>query len=91
MKTVTNPFELITDNSAVIAVMTIKSELMIAIRDRIATTKLTQVHVAELCGITQPRVSALVNGNIDQFSVDELIRIATYLGGNVSIIITNQE
>ncbi len=90
MQPVNNPFRLVTDNPAVIKILSLKSELMLVLRDRIVNSKQNQTTIAELCQIQQPRVSALVNGHIDQFSLDELIRIATYLGIDVSIAITNQ-
>jgi predicted XRE-type DNA-binding protein len=64
---------------------------MLVIRDRIQSTKLSQAAIAEQCNIYQPRVSALVNGHIDQFSIDDLVRIAVRLDVNVEIAVGNKE
>ena len=46
---------------------------------------LTQQRVSEMIGTTQGRVSNLVNGRIDLFSLDNLITIASKLGLIVSL------
>ena len=62
---------------------------MDAIADTIKDQGLTQQRVAELIGTTQGRVSNLVNGRIDLFSLDNLIHISNKLGLVVSVKITN--
>ena len=51
----------------------IRSRLMLRLRDVISDRKLTQARAAKLFGVTQPRVSDLVRGRVDRFSVDSLI------------------
>lgn len=46
---------------------------------------LTQVEAAKLLCVTQPRVSALVRGRIDLFSIDTLVEMLARLG--VSVIL----
>ena len=46
---------------------------------------LTQNQTAKLLQITQPRVSALLRGKIEEFRLDSLIDIAHRLGMRVSI------
>jgi predicted XRE-type DNA-binding protein len=50
----------------------IRSELMIAVRRMIEDRGLTQEQAAELFGVTQPRVSDVVRGHIDRFTIDAL-------------------
>lgn len=50
-----------------------RSDLMIAIRDIIEAKGWTQVQAAKHLGLTQPRVSDLVNGRIEKFSIDKLM------------------
>lgn len=38
--------------------------------------KLTQAKAAELFGVTQPRISDLVRGRLDLFSIDALVDVA---------------
>ena len=63
----------------------LRSAAMIEITEKIRAMGLTQVKTAELLGINQPRVSALLQGKIEQFRLDSLIDMAHRLGLNVSI------
>ena len=47
----------------------IRSELMIRLARFIEAGRLTQAQAARLLGVTQPRISDLVRGKIDRFSV----------------------
>jgi predicted XRE-type DNA-binding protein len=49
--------------------MKARSALMIAISEHIKHLKLTQADAAKRLGVTQPRVSDLVRGKIDLFSL----------------------
>lgn len=51
-----------------------KAELVQRIADIMAERKLTQVRVAKLPGVDQPKVSALLRGKLDGFSIDRLFR-----------------
>ncbi len=64
-----------------------KSELVQRIADIIAERKLTQVRAARLLGIDQPKVSALLRGRLDGFSIDRLFRFLNALGDDVEIIV----
>ena len=48
--------------------MKLRSELMIALKQRIAQLELSQAQAAERLGVTQPRVSDLMRGKINLFS-----------------------
>ena len=51
-------------------------EISVAIRQR----KLTQTKAAEVLGLDQPKVSAIVRGRLSGFSVERLLRCLTALG-----------
>lgn len=53
----------------------IRSRLMIELTRQIERRGLTQRAAAEIMGVTQPRVSDIVRGNIDVFSIDTLIEM----------------
>src|SRR5215203_1592162 len=53
--------------------------------------RLTQKQAAEILGIDQPKVSALVNGRLGQFSTERLMRFATRLGLDVDITLSRRE
>ena len=50
-----------------------RSELIIEISKMLEKRGLTQAEAAELFSVTQPRMSDLVRGKIERFSVDALI------------------
>ena len=63
----------------------LRSELMITISETIKGRAMKQQDVAELLHITQPRVSALLKGKLDEFRLDTLVDLAHRLGLHVSI------
>lgn len=66
----------------------IRSDLMIELGRLIEERGLTQSAAAELLGVTQPRISDLVRGKIDRFSVDSLIEMLGRAGASISFIVT---
>lgn len=67
----------------------IRADLMIALRKVIASRKLTQVRAAKLFGVTQPRISNLVRGRIDLFSIDTLVDMLATAGVGVKVTIAS--
>ena len=69
-----------------------KRDVIIAVQNRIALVRdqeeLTQVQMAALLGITQPRLNALLNDHGELFSLEALIEIATKLELNVRLSIS---
>jgi predicted XRE-type DNA-binding protein len=63
----------------------IRAELMVELREFMARAKLTQAAAAKLWGVTQPRVSDLVRGKIDLFSIDTLVDMLTQAGIQVQL------
>jgi len=63
----------------------LRSELMITISETIKARGLKQQDAADLLHISQPRVSALLKGKLDEFRLDTLVDIAHRLGLHVSI------
>jgi predicted XRE-type DNA-binding protein len=80
MKTVSSSFALITDDEYELISYELKAKMMIAIRDLIESKGWSQKDSAERLGVTQPRISNLVNGKIDKFSLDMLIGMLSKLG-----------
>ena len=58
----------------------IRSQLMITIRQIIEEQALKQKDAAELFGTTQPRISDLVRGKIEQFTIDSLVNMLSQAG-----------
>ena len=65
--------------------MKLRSVLMIAINDNIEEMGLTQAQAAKRLHITQPRVSALTKGKIEEFRLDTLINMVHRLGLHVTM------
>ena len=64
-----------------------KAQLASHIRQIIKRRRLTQVAAAGLMGIDQPKVSALLNGRLANFSSERLMRLLTALGQDVEITV----
>ena len=62
-----------------------KANLALHIRRVIETRTLTQTQAAKLLGIDQPKVSSIINGRVDGFSTDRLMRFLNDLGCDVQI------
>jgi predicted XRE-type DNA-binding protein len=61
----------------------IRADLMIALSRVIQDRGLTQIKAAELFGVSQPRVSDLVRGKVDRFSIDTLVEMLGHAGVRV--------
>lgn len=69
------------------AALLAKSELVSRICDIIVKRGLTQSQAAEILGVNQPKVSALMRGNLDGFSSDRLFRFLNALGSDIEIAV----
>jgi len=65
-----------------------KAELAWEIDQIIKKKKLTQAKAAQIIGINQPKVSALLHRKLAGFSVERLIHFLTALGQDVAIVVT---
>lgn len=63
----------------------IRSELMIAIRRLVEDRGLKQTDAARLLGTTQPRVSDVMRGKIDEFTIDSLVNMLAHAGVGVEL------
>ena len=63
----------------------IRSELMSEVERLIKKRRLTQKQAAKALGVTQPRISDLVRGHIDLFSIDTLVDMLGKLGIGVKL------
>lgn len=64
-----------------------KARLASKISDIIDECGLTQEQAAKLMGIDQPKVSAIVRGRLEAFSMERLIRFVLLLGHDVDIAV----
>jgi predicted XRE-type DNA-binding protein len=69
--------------------MTMRSNLLIAIGQRVQSWNVTQAEAARRLDITQPRLNDLLRGKIDKFSIDMLVNLAVQAGLTVRLDITD--
>lgn len=78
-------WEAIEDDPIRVENLKLRSAVLIEITETLKSRELTQQQTAELLHITQPRVSALLKGKIDDFRLDSLVDIAHRLGLHVTL------
>jgi predicted XRE-type DNA-binding protein len=78
-------WDAIADTPGEAANLKIRSELMIVLEKLIKDEDLTQKEAAELLGVTQPRVSDLLRGKINLFSIDTLVNMLQAAGMSTRI------
>lgn len=69
----------------------VKAELAREISKIITQRNITQVEAAQLLGIDQPKISALMKGKLSGFSTERLFRFLNALGCDVEIVVKNKQ
>lgn len=67
------------------AVLTMRAELMVNLRQIIEKKHWTQVEAAQHLGISQSRVSDLVRGKWEKFSLDMLVNLIARSGKKITL------
>ena len=80
-----NVWDALTDTPEEAANMTMRSNLMIAIQQKVGGWKVTQAEAARRLRVTQPRLNDLLRNKIDKFSLDMLIGLAGLAGITVRL------
>jgi len=78
-------WDAIEDTPAQAENMKLRSALMMSLKDHIAREGLSQSEAARLFGVTQPRISDLMRGKIDLFSLDTLVNMLAAAGLHVEV------
>jgi predicted XRE-type DNA-binding protein len=65
----------------------VRAELMLSLQKAIAARGLTQAQTAKRLGVTQPRVSDVMRGRIDRFSIDTLIDMPARLAIRATFVL----
>lgn len=68
----------------------VRSELMAKLQAVITARGLKQAEVAELLGVSQPRVSDLMRGRIDLFNAEMLIDMLSKLGIRTKVVLESR-
>ena len=67
------------------AILQMRADLMADLRKLITSKRLTQTKAAAIFGISQSRVSDLVRGKWERFSLEMLITLATRAGMRITL------
>ncbi len=70
--------------------MVTKANLVMEISKAIKKRRLTQTQAAEVFGISQPKLSGLLNGHFRGYSVERLIRFLNDIGQDVDIVVKSK-
>jgi len=85
MTTFNSVWDAIEDTPEQAANLKIRSELMQAIEARIREEGWSQQQAAERFRVTQPRVSDLMRGKIEKFTIDTLVNMIVAAGLNIQV------
>jgi predicted XRE-type DNA-binding protein len=78
-------WDAIEDTAAQAENMKLRSVLVMALKDHIVRTELSQSEAAKLLGVTQPRISDLMRGKIELFGLDTLVNMISAAGLHVEM------
>jgi len=68
----------------------VRADLMLNLRAHIQDQGWSQKDAAEFLGETQPRISNLMNGEINRFSIDKLVSLLGKVGMEVRIEVSTK-
>ena len=64
----------------------VRTDLMIRLSKLIEDRELTQAQAARLFGVSQPRVSDVIRGRIERFTIDALVEMLARAGVRLDIV-----
>ncbi len=80
-----NVWDALADTPEEAAFLTVLSDIMISLTKVIDRANWSRSEGARRCGLTQPRFDALRHGDIQNFTLEDVIGIATRLGCKVTV------
>jgi len=84
-ETHTSVWDAIIDSPVERESLKLKSLLMMNIEKHIHEQGMTQQQAADKMGVTQPRISDLVRGKMDRFTIDMLVNMLSALGLHLDV------
>lgn len=90
MKRYHNVFDALEDDPAVAENLKVRAQLMSALTQYIEKRKLTQTEAAELLEVNQPRISDLVRGKIERFTIDMLVNMLARAGVQLKVKVSSK-
>lgn len=80
MLNIKNPLELLAQDPVELSLISLKSKLMLILTKLIREKGWSQKEAAKVLGVSQPRVSNLMNSQISKFSIDMLLEMLGKIG-----------
>ncbi len=80
-----NVFEALEDDPGMAQNLKIRAELMNLLHEFIEAEGLGQKKAAEVFGVHQPRISDLMRGKINKFTIDRLVNMLARIGKTVKV------
>ncbi len=80
-------WDAIEDSAVEAASMKLRAEIANQVIERLRARKVTQSKAAALLGVTQPRISDLMRGRLDLFSLDSLVDMAYRAGLQTRLVV----
>jgi predicted XRE-type DNA-binding protein len=85
IQTFANVWDALEETPEEAASMTLRSDLITAVRNVVESWQTTQTQAATRLGVTQPRLNDLLRGRINKFSLESLIGLAQRAGLTVHL------
>ena len=85
-----NVWDAIAHNPAEAENLKLRSQLMMALEQYIVREAITQEEASKRLGVSRPRVSDLVRGHIDKFTIDKLVNMAARVGLTTKLTIKRE-
>lgn len=90
-KTYASIWDAIEDTPEQAAEMQMRADAMIAIKQKVKTWNITQREAAKRLGVTQPRLNDLLQGRINNFSLDALVALSARAGLRPTMVFLGEE
>lgn len=84
-QTFASVWDAIEDSSEAAENMKLRAVLMMALKNHLQRSAMSQAQAAQLFGVSQPRVSDLMRGKIDLFGLDALVNMAAAAGLHIEM------
>lgn len=80
MKTYDSAFDALEDDNEIAANLKLRSTVLRSVREQVRRWGVPQQKAAAVLGLSQPRLSDLMNAKIEKFSLDSLVNLAHSAG-----------
>ena len=90
LKRYQSAFDALEKDPAMAENLKIRAQLMNVLSEYIRRKKLTQADAAALFDVTQPRISDLIRGKIERFTIDMLVNMLARSGKHLNVKVSGK-